>query len=273
MDPLVAQSYCMQLGKICQFLCSSLRHIQQAMNRPTVANNKRRQFEYSHKLAELLHIQKKKNFFMEDLVVAVGILDPSCHDNVKSHVDQLNDSFYAYSKTCCFSSVFLLDGKFVYLQILLNFRKTIGDYCMPFFKNVKEMKTNVQRYLIFLQNSYDTIFTNNGLLSEKITPFDRKGIYLDDRLPYSTINIGEGITQKLLMLMIGVSRVLSWSMTIQPLYILRTTLGRRQIIELAFFASLLNTNVRFHHVMMNLIKSGHSFNKHPYYNCIEMARE
>ena len=77
------------------------------------------------------------------------------------------------------------------------------------------------------------------------------------------------------MLRIGCSRVLSYSMFIEALVELKELLRYDQMIEVCFYASLLNSPVLFHHIVMNLIarhkdsKEDFKFGKHPVYDILD----
>jgi len=110
--------------------------------------------------------------------------------------------------------------------------------------------------------------------------FDRKDFFLCDSLPFEEHTIlpseeAGDIKKVLLMLRIGCSRVLSYSMFIEALVELKELLRYDQMIEVCFYASLLNSPVLFHHIVMNLIarhkdsKEDFKFGKHPVYDILD----
>ncbi len=273
-DPKAQKQYRKSIGNVAKFLCYCMNDIQTQMKRPPLAVNRERWEKYCLKLARFFLIKDDaRSFFAENVTVVVGTLVPG-DTIVKAHVDLMNDTMYSYSKTCTLSFVIEYRNTVFSLQVILNFRKTICQHCMPYKSIVQKIKENIEVYLKNLQDNYDQCFPGNGIEYTRITPGLYASFFLDNTMTKTVYNIGEGdsvINQELITPMIGPSRLMSWSMSIEPLVMLRKQLSRRQLMELAFIGSLLNTQLRFHHVLMHLASSDMQFNEHPIYDWFDTS--
>lgn len=145
------------------------------------------------------------------------------------------------------------------------------NYCSP----VKRIASNIKEYLWKLQGSYDWLYTDQEMYTQRVTPFDRTGMYLDDSLPSKVYDIGGGRSQTLMTTMCGVSKIISLSMIIDPLAKAMCFLEKRQVIELAWIASLFCHQLRFNEVVEELIKKHldesdkFTYQQHPLFDWID----
>ena len=260
------------LGRLVMFIWQVMKSIQEEANRPPLATNKSRLHQYSEKLMKYLELSPEGIPPVESLTLVVGILYP-LYSDVDGHRDRLNDSMYSYSKTGALNMCFCDNQDRVYhLQILVNFRSVIRNYTLPFHKTVSVIKDDMKNYLQALQLSYDNFFQNQEVYVNRSTPFDRTGFFLDSRLPGEVFDLGKNVSMKIYTVLIGVSRVFSMSMYIDPIARLQQRLSYDQILELCFVTCLLNDPLRFNYTLNQLLQwdqdENHpfSFQKHPYYD-------
>jgi hypothetical protein len=122
---------------------------------------------------------------------------------------------------------------------------------VPFASGLESLRTHVQEYLVKWQSEMDRVF--HGTTLDAPTPFDRSNFYLSDNLPYQNMEIGEGICGDYLLTQISPSRVLSFSLFIDPLVQLKGDLCLDQRIELGFVCCFLSSPFWFDKTMNDLI--------------------
>ena len=133
---------------------------------------------------------------------------------------------------------------------------------------------NTKRYLSHLQKSYDHLFASEDI-SRPITAFDRTEFYVDNQLPSISYEVRKDKSIRLITPMIGVSRILSNSMYIDPIFRLHGILHYDQSIELVFVSSLLCCPIRYYHTLNKLIKrhldvtDSFRFQEHPFYDWLD----
>lgn len=101
---------------------------------------------------------------------------------------------------------------------------------------------------------------------------DRSNLWLDDCHEYETVKLGNDITVDVILPRIGPSRVLSYSMFIDPIHRLRNELAYDQLLELCLFASFQCSPYWFNYCLMNLADRHFDdmdpfrFGVHPFYD-------
>lgn len=103
---------------------------------------------------------------------------------------------------------------------------------------LKSTFVSVGKYLHTWQQNIDRLFGGNTTTVP--TPFDRSNFFLDDVLPFKSINIFNDLQEDYVLTVIGPSRILSLSLFIEPVYLLRKRLLFDQRLELCFAASFLS---------------------------------
>jgi len=155
----------------------------------------------------------------------------------------------------------------------------IGDLTQPFTAAVNACCHNISEYISKLDDQYSRLFQASpaGVIP---SCRHRENFHLFDDLFIEEFVItpnGSRIEVKLKLFLpkTGCSRVLSYSMFIEPIVALRDILKYDQLLELSFLASILVTPVLFHHVVMKLV-SAHKdqdndflFCAHPFYDVLK----
>jgi hypothetical protein len=142
---------------------------------------------------------------------------------------------------------------------------------VPFASGVEGITRHVVDYLAKWQHGMDQIVFTGREVSAP-TPFDRSTFCLDENLPYQNIEISPGIFGDYLLTEISPSRVLSFSLFIDPLVQLKDDLGFDQRIELGFVCCLLSNPFWFDKTMNDLIVKHRDnldpfkFGTHPFYD-------
>jgi hypothetical protein len=124
---------------------------------------------------------------------------------------------------------------------------------VPFYSGVQAIKKHAQDYPMKWQHKMDAVFGSSGNTVDAPTPFNRSNFYLCDNLPYEKIEIAEGIHGEHLLTEISPSRVLSFSLFIDPLVQLKSDLCLDQRIELGFVCCFLSSPFWFDKTMTDLI--------------------
>jgi hypothetical protein len=127
---------------------------------------------------------------------------------------------------------------------------------------VESINRHVQDYLVKWQHGMDHVVFSGRNVSAP-TPFDRTNFFLDNNLPYQHIEISDGIFGDYLLTEISPSRVLSFSLFIDPLVQLKGDLCFDQRIELGFVCCLLSSPFWFDKTMNDLIVK-HRDNQDPF---------
>ena len=141
---------------------------------------------------------------------------------------------------------------------------------MPFRRALSSVTESAKRYLHRWQQNINRIYA--GTTHKVPTPFDRSRFFLDDCLPYESIQIHDCITGEYLLTEIGVSRIMSFSMYIHHLMDLKTRLHLDQRLELCFVCSYLSNPFWFDYVMRILVQNDiddhndFNFGVHPFYD-------
>jgi hypothetical protein len=133
---------------------------------------------------------------------------------------------------------------------------------IPFSSGVEGITRHVVDYLAKWQHGMDQIvFTGREFNAP--TPFERSTFFLDDNLPYESIQLSDGIFGDYLLTEISPSRVLSFSLFIDPLVQLKEDLCFDQRIELGFVCCLLSNPFWYDKIMNDLIVK-HRDNQDPF---------
>ena len=164
----------------------------------------------------------------------------------------------------------------LHLQIICNFRRVIREHLFPMQSSLRSIVYNCKLYMQKWQANINQVF--GGKSQYLPTPLDRCNFFVDDCLPFETIVISNdssearSIKGEYLLTEINPSRVLSFSMFIDPIVDLRVTLCQDQLIELCFIASLHSNPFWFEYTLSSLIRK-HSdkedpfcFGIHPFYD-------
>lgn len=158
----------------------------------------------------------------------------------------------------------------LFTQVIANFRKVIREYTIPFYNGLESTKKHIDVYLQKWQDDINQKFA--GKTQKAATPFDRSPFFLDDCLEFKRLEIAKGIYGEYLLTVINPSRVLSFSMFIDPLVELKVDLCFDQRLELGFVCSLLNNPFWFHKTMTSLTVrhrdkvDSFQFGIHPFYD-------
>ena len=122
---------------------------------------------------------------------------------------------------------------------------------IPFSSGLESLVIHVRRYLLKWQGGMNIVFNGNSI--DAPTPFDRTNFFLCDSLPYQSVEIADGIHGDYLLTEISPSRVLSFSLFIDPLVQLKAELCLDQRIELGFICCFLSSPFWFDKTMNELI--------------------
>ena len=262
------------VGRLVLFGWHCAESTQRYANRPSLACNDACT-KFAKKLRNFLKISDDR-VDIESVTLAITLIYPIRQSGVL-HKDKMNCLLYAYCKTSTISiPVADEDGNIYLLQIILNYRKVVTNHLMPYWKSLVHVAGHMKMYLAQIEQSYIQLFNGRGLYAELPTPTDRTYFYLDKDLPFQEGNIGTKThpqTMPLLLLPIGCSRVFSFSMAIDAIFKLRRFLTKRQVFEMAFIGSLLNTPVRFYYVVQEMTSEAREgkmvFDEYPMYQWLE----
>jgi hypothetical protein len=271
------------IGSLVEFLWRVSQDMQSDVCDAPLAPDSLRFNAYAKHLCRYLFIDEDVGF--EDITLVISPLTGEEHDVVSEHTDVMNDNLGGYSRTCVFNACFSLDhDAFLHMQVIGNFRRTVRQYMVPFERSLQSTIANGRRYVASWQADMQVTFA--GISSNRIwNPFDRSQFFLDDGLPFTRLQIFDGTSNKnkpeqpsvygdYLLTEIGLSRVTSLSMFIDPISKLKDTLSTDQRIELAFFASLLSNPFWFHYAFNKLTsrcnEGNHAstFGIHPMYDVV-----
>ena len=255
-EDLVAET----IGGISTLVWLSMKSLDTFSVVPTLAPSPNRNPGSMAQLRDMLKIQYPE-FYGESITVVVGIVYPN-FDGCTWHLDnKSNDWRPGYTKTGVFNTY--IDGRdengqvvIFHLQLIVSFRRKVGERFQPYATAVQGCVSNILHYTKMVQDDYNQLF---GTIANKIpTVFDRENFFLDDKLHFERRVIHKFGSQEIVVLVvrpkIGPCRVFSYSMYIEPIFLLRDVLKTDQLLELCFAASLTNTPYWYHHVMMNLVR-------------------
>jgi len=262
-----------------EFLWRVSQDIQRDANDSPMAPDVIRWQEYAMNLCDYLHIDNEVGF--EDITLVVSPITPIMTNDsvmVEEHQDVMNDDLSGYSRTCVLNLCFATDTEVPFLmQVIGNFRKVVGQQMVPFRQSLLDTIANAKCYVKSWQKEMQTIFANVST-NTRWDPFDRLPFFLDDQLPFKTMTIFSPrndqealfpIEGEYLLTVAGLSRVISFSMFIDPIMKVKERLATDQRIELLFFACLLTNPLWFHHVVCTYLKEPtNTFGKHPMYDIV-----
>ena len=176
------------------------------------------------------------------------------------HVDSMNDSVAGYTRTGVFNIVLSLqngmDPILLHVQVICNFRRVIREYILPFNSLLSSISVHCNPYLAKWQNNINQVYGGQSQLVPH--PLDRTNFFVDDCLPFATINISSGsqhqphVTGEYLLTEVSPSRILSFSMFIDPIVDLKEVLCYDQRLELCFVASVLSNPFWFEQAITSL---------------------
>ena len=210
----------------------------------------------------------------------------------KDHKDKKNCRFLSYGRTGCANFIVIdIKGNIYLFQVLLNFRASIEQAKFKYWKHVEKSVEQFKNYKTMLSKAYHKTFVTDytgtrSSMSFLNDAFDMNDMFLDNHLPYREENISEPNTEsdpihypriaplKTLRLPIGLSRPLSMSCYLAPMFHQRKILKFDQAVELAFMASFTNTPLRFHHIVTNMTKKDlEDSNNHPVLFYLKKSKE
>jgi len=262
------------IGTMTEFTWNILKDMQTDANDGPLAPDQSRHQHYASHLTEYLRTSKDVGF--EDITVVVGVLYPTM-PSVAEHVDSMNDSVAGYTRTGAVNIVLAIgegsDIILLHVQVICNFRRVIREYLFPLQSSLSGVVGHCKQYLAKWQTNINQVY--GGKTEQVPSPLDRRNFFLDDCLPFVTTVISNGtpdmqvITGEYLLTEISPSRVLSFSMFIDPIVDLQETLCVDQRIELCFVASLLSNPFWFEYTLSLLtqknfdVKNQFSFGLHP----------
>jgi hypothetical protein len=265
------------IGGITEFTWNVMCSLQHDANDHPIAPDTFRKQLYAEKLNKFLKISNNEIGF-EDLTLVVSSLYPEIHQ-VSEHKDTMNDTLSGYTRTAAFNLVLIDDQKtpsILHLQVICNFRKTIGYYVVPFRKFIVPVANHARQYLDKWNHSIQSVFSGRTELIP--SAYDRSTFYLDDSLPYEVVSISQkgkhkqSISAEYILTEINISRTLSLSMFIDPIVKLQRYLKMDQSIELAFACSFLSNPFWFEWSMSTLIRrlndpsDSYELGLHPFYD-------
>lgn len=238
--------------------------------------------ELCQSLKDHLFIPDDRDMCFESLTIALMEVAPSQPRN-HFHVDEHNCKLPTCSQTGALDIVLVDDktGCYYLLQFLFNYRRAVTAYCLPSYKGIEGICRNIESLNNRISVRYAEIFAGREMLSEMPQPTDRTGFFLDDRMAYETVDLlsvnGTAANLEVIRLPIGYSRTFSLSSAIHVLNEAAVFLKYDQLVEMCFFASLLNTPVRFYYLMNKLLMrakaSTFRFQEHPFYDWYPLSLE
>jgi hypothetical protein len=289
-EVLSCESVLRSVGSLTEFLWKTMVGLQRDTQGSPLAPDRNRHEQYARVLCEKLFMDKCVG--TEDVTLVVSILFPR-FDGVGEHVDRMNDSLIGYTRTGTLNMCFKLSEDIIIhfqvcnvallfvscvstshtllsTQVIANFRKVIREYTIPFYYGLESTKKHIDVYLQKWQEDMNKKFA--GKTQKAATPFDRSPFFLDDCLEFRSLEIAPGIYGEYLLTVINPSRVLSFSMFIDPLVELKKDLCFDQRLELGFVCSMLNNPFWFNKTM-TLLTLRHrdkadcfQFGIHPFYD-------
>lgn len=126
-----------------------------------------------------------------------------------------------------------------------------------------------------LNTDYQNKFASCSSSGPIPTAFELSNMYLHDGLPFESTELPGNVSMDLLTPMINPSRVLSYSMYIEPIHRLRDILNYEQLLGLALLGSwqaspiFFNYSVRTLEELHRSEQSTFRFGKHPFYDVVE----
>jgi hypothetical protein len=282
------------IGSLTEFLWMTMVGLQRDAKGSPLAPDRKRHELYARVLCNKLFMDDCVG--IEDVTVVVSILFPR-FDGVSEHVDMMNDSLLGYTRTGTLNMCFMLNDFIIihfqvcdlafslfsllstshpplFTQVIANFRKVICHYTIPFYRGLESTERHITKYLKKWQD--DIVLKFSGKTLQAATPFDRSHFFLDDCLDFQSLEIAPvrapGLRGEYFLTVINPSRVLSFSMFIDPLVELKVDLCLDQRIELGFVCSLLNNPFWFHKII-TVLTSRHrdkedrfQFGIHPFFD-------
>jgi hypothetical protein len=258
------------IASIADLLWTVLEQMQECGHLPGLAPHVNRDFLFARLLRDYFGAGCMR---FEWFTISVCILWPNL-DYIKGHLDNLNSGLSMYSKTGALN-VILEDshGVLYLLQFIANFRMATESKLFPYKSALDQIESDIESYLCTLKDASKALYNSSNILPSEMScfhdPFDVEDIYFDDCLPITALDIGskdKPMIRDYVLMPIGVSRILSLSSIIAPIYNLRDTLHYDQLIELCFAGCLVNTPVRFNEIvtLMNAHDINESFGGHPF---------
>jgi hypothetical protein len=272
------------IGLLVNFIWRVAQDMQRDVGDAPMAPDPLRRNAFARHLCDYFSIDDDKVGF-EDITLVISPITSKEWGVVTEHTDVMNDNVGGYSRTCVFNTCFSLDqDAFMHMQVIGNFRRVVRQFMVPFAKSLLSTITNARRYIQSWQSNMQGIYAGVSI-NQIWDPFDREHFFLDDDLPFKRLQIFGGrrrtdsddkllpVHGDYLLTEIGLSRVTSFSMFIDPIDKLKGTLSTDQRIELVFFASLLSNPFWFKHTLEKLTAKSKQksflFGIHPIYDVIK----
>ncbi|MFM8622255.1 MAG: hypothetical protein ACKOB3_02600 [Holophagaceae bacterium] len=276
------------IGMLVQFLWCVGQEMQSDAKDGPLAPDRMRWEAYGKHLCDYLYMDHNVGF--EHVTLVMSPISSCEYKVVTEHKDKMNDDVGGYTRTCVFNTCFSIgretEKMHMLMQVIGNFRKVVGQFIVPFKNSLHLAANNGRRYLDGWRSNMQDLFggVSNTDRTRTWDPFDRSNFFLDDQLPFKKVRIFQGRSGKneknqwpsiygdYLLPTIGLSRVMSLSMFIDPIMKLQDNLCTDQRIELAFFCSLLSNPFWFHYVMDKLYARGTfispTSSQHPMYDVV-----
>jgi len=148
-------------------------------------------------------------------------------------------------------------------------------------KGVKKCVDNIKEYAQLLDQDYKRKFSKGtSTFGPPPTTFNRHNLLLCDQLDYERESLVDSqLELDCLFPMVSPSRILSYSMFIEPLVKCRSLMKRDQLLELVFFGSLMNNPLRFYPILNKLVDNHKDksnpflFSEHPFYDLVDALTE
>ena len=235
------------------------------------------------RMKKFLRIKDDHAFGFEHITVRFQEISKFFIARNKKHFDQFNcllpGSSYTSGLNMC-----LIDpvtGRLYLLQVIFNYRSAVTSFVVPCYDKVIAVTKHIESLVKLIEKKMLEIYREKDTFFSFPSPLNMDTFYMDDDLTYEILDIQkedsgrEPIELECITLPIGFSRIFSMSAAIHVLQELRQYLTMRQIAELCFAGSLLNTSVRFYYVLNGIleqVKLGKkAFREHPFDDWLEFT--
>ena len=209
------------LANVIDFIWMTGNEIQQTLGKPTLGGIRGRRSKFGYPFCEMFGCRKSPEF--EAVTVSHMMLTgKDDENNCLPHVDKLNDTVCAHSKTLSMNAMLFDSMNLHLLQVMCNFRKVGNNHILGKIDTrmtINNMEQCLQKlYMncaLFFSNSDDQCTGSQINRDRSFTsdPTDPSNFFLSDDMKFENVKICEGYKDALdvIRLMIGTSRELSMS--------------------------------------------------------------